>query len=133
MLILFLNNVKLFQDSTYNRWKQTVTFIILTIQTSIVFREHKCPTGLTKNYAWSVNFRENWCLPLQTLKFDPLVFHFTVTLKIKAKDTKTLSSHTPMLYQFKFEARHEISNNVVCKTSKGSSACAYAQSDQSLC
>ena len=35
-----------------------------------------------------------------------------------------------------FEARHEITNNVVCATSKGSdqpAPCAYAQSDQSLC
>ena len=30
------------------------------------------------------------------------------------------------------EPRHDISNNVVCATSKVRSACAYAQSDQSL-
>ena len=34
----------------------------------------------------------------------------------------------------KFEPRHEISNNVVCATSKGSEQpCAYAQTDPSLC
>ena len=33
-----------------------------------------------------------------------------------------------------FEPAHEIANNVVCATSKSlRSACAYAQSDQSLC
>ena len=35
--------------------------------------------------------------------------------------------------QINNEPRHEISNNVVCATSKVSDQPAYAQSDQSLC
>ena len=40
----------------------------------------------------------------------------------------------PPVMKFLFmDGRHEISNNVVCPTSKASDQPAYAQSDQSLC
>ena len=52
-------------------------------------------------------------------------------LQIDVSRTSPLPS---ALEETKYEPRHEISNNVVCGTSKGfRPARAYAQSDQSLC
>ena len=66
-------------------------------------------------------------------------------IKTRAYIRKTKNKGTLVLYfevffflfnilQIKEEPRHEISNNVVCVTSKASDQNAlYAQSDQSLC
>ena len=61
--------------------------------------------------------------------------HAPTTINVELRDTHIVSKYNPKfkVLQDLIEPRHEISNNVVCATSKASDQPAHTRSDQSLC